>query len=181
MKQRIKLDRFFSKFNKFFDERAPAILAETATEYYKERFQEKNWDGKAWPALSPNYKPKRGTMMLRSSMLMNSIRPATVQADRVVISAGNSKVPYARIHNTGETVNTTAKVREHTRNRYSKEEVSRPGARKEKWVKKKLGNSSVKAHDRKVNFTMPKRQYMGYSKELNSRIKARLKAFYNRN
>ncbi len=52
------------------------IIAEEATEYFKERFEEKEWDGTPWqPAKHP---PSRDSLMLRSTALMNSIRVVSV-------------------------------------------------------------------------------------------------------
>lgn len=75
------------------------IFAETATTYYKESFRRKGFDGRPW---KPPKRPKsKGSLLVDSSALMNSIRPAVVTNERVVISAGNDKVTYAKAHNEG--------------------------------------------------------------------------------
>ena len=75
------------------------IVADTATEYYKETFYKKAFDGNPWaPAKVPK---KTGSLLIDSGALMNSIRPAVITPQRVVISAGNEKVDYARAHNEG--------------------------------------------------------------------------------
>ena len=73
------------------------IVAETATEYFKGRFRDKAYDGRPWRRTA---KPT-GSTLVESGNLMNSIRPSEVSESRVVISAGNDKVPYARVHNEG--------------------------------------------------------------------------------
>lgn len=131
---------------------AAEIVAETATEYYKETFKKKAFDGNPWsPAVCPR---KNGSLLIDSGALLNSIRPAVVTPERVVISAGNDKVDYAQTHNEGfgGSVSIPAHIR-HT---------------KRKEVK-------VKAHTRRTN--IPKRQFLGNSAELNKKIQERIKNY----
>ena len=126
-------------------EESASLIARDATEYFKERFTEKEWDGTPWP---PAKSPKRsGSLLVKSSALLNSIRPTEVTKDRVVITAGNQKVTYAQVHNEG--FSGKVNVDAFTRN-----------------VKGKT--QQVRAHTR--NTTIPKRQYMGVTKELEDRI-----------
>lgn len=149
----------------------PNIVAETATEYYKERFwpQNENWDGVKWQALSPRYAASKtrgkGRILTASTNLMNSIRPSTVTADRVTISAGNALVPYARIHNTGGQVSGTRSVKRFTNSNF----MGRGKA------------VEIKAHSRNVNYYMHKRQFMGHSKFLNRILITRLINAFNNN
>jgi phage gpG-like protein len=127
---------------------APDIIAETATEYYRARFREKAWDSNPWVA----GKPKRGgSLLVQSGNLMNSIRPAVIAPDRVVISAGNDKVGYARAHNEG--VDEDITIPQHVR-------------------KTKKGTVTVKQHTRHMQ--PPKRQFPGDAPELTDEIKRRL-------
>lgn len=51
----------------------PNVIAETATEYYKERFETKEWDGRQWePAKNP---PDSGSLMQRTDNLKSTIKP----------------------------------------------------------------------------------------------------------
>lgn len=95
-----EIDHFFDNLDEdFFKTAVPNIIAEKATEYFKQRFTTKEWSGKPWPETK---KPvKRGSLMVRSGALVNSIKPSQVNSVRVVISAGSDKVPYAKIHNEG--------------------------------------------------------------------------------
>ena len=130
-------------------EESAEIIAEEATEYFKERFTEKEWDGTPWP---PAKSPKRsGSLLVKSSDLLNSIRPTEVTKDRVMITAGNQKVTYAQVHNEG--FSGKVNVDAFTRN-----------------VKGKT--QQVRAHTR--NTTIPKRQYMGETEELDERILGRI-------
>ena len=127
-------------------EESANLIARDATEYYQERFTEKEWDDVAWqPAKNP---PQRGSLMLRSSGLVNSIQPAEVTPQRVVIKAGyNLKVTYAQVHNEG--FEGDVNVKSHTRKIRGK-------------------NKEIRAHTRHMR--IPRRQYMGVTKELEDRI-----------
>lgn len=161
-----KLEQWFARFEHRMDTRVPHVISSTAIEYYKERFTAKNWDGKAWPQYGARRKlagksvrePRRGSLMMRSNNLFASIRESVNTPQRVRISAGSGKVPYARIHNEGSYM--TQRVGTYTNNNF-------------------MGKGkpvSIKAHSRSMN--MPKRQYMGHSAVLNQRIINRLKIMF---
>ena len=140
---------------------APAIVSETAVEYYKERFAVKGFDGSPW---IPGRPKKSGSLLVQSGNLMNSIRPAYVGPDKVVISAGNAQVPYAQVHNEGFEGDVPVKsyVRS-TKGQASKKEKDAGDA-----------PGTVKAHTRHMK--IPQRQFMGDARELSDRIKDRLNA-----
>ncbi|MDO9554540.1 phage virion morphogenesis protein [Rhodonellum sp.] len=175
-KNKQEIEAFFQEHKRFFDKQAPAIIAKTAVEYYKARFTEKNWDGNAWPEISKTYKPKRGSLMVRSSKLMNSIRDTQTTQTKVVISAGNSKVPYAKIHNEGGTITRGARSETFVRNRYKKGPKSKAFGGMglfRKGVEPGKG-LSFKAY----TISIPKRQFMGYAASLNEKIIQRFKDAY---
>ncbi|WP_024999266.1 phage virion morphogenesis protein [Prevotella falsenii] len=125
------------------------IVAETATEYFKETFRKKAFDGNPWtPAKTPK---RRGSLLIDSGAMLNSIRPLVISPQRVVIAAGNQKVTYARVHNEG--YDGEVQVPAHTR-------------------RTKKGSTNVKAHTRTAHVIQ--RQFMGDSEELNDRIKSRV-------
>jgi phage gpG-like protein len=158
-----QLNSFFDRFNQYFDEEVPAIIAESANEHYRERFVKKDWDGKAWPALSKKYKPKRGTMMVRSANLLNSVRPTTVSKSMVIVSAGSSKVPYAQVHNEGGQISRAARSETFMRNRSKKGKFKRG-------TKDNVKGFSFSAY----SYSMPQRQFMGHSAGLNQLITKRI-------
>lgn len=128
---------------------AAEIVAETATEYFKETFRKKAFDGNPWaPTRTAK---KRGSLLVDSGAMMNSIRPLVVSLQRVVIAAGNQKVTYAKVHNEG--YDGEVQVPAHTR-------------------RTKKGSTNVKAHSRTAHVIQ--RQFMGDSEELNDRIKGRI-------
>lgn len=147
-----ELEAYFETLPDRVLEDAAEIVAETAVEYFKETFSRKGYDGVAW--LPPKHPKRTGSLMVESGALLNSIHPSLISRERVIISAGNNKVPYARVHNEGFTgwVNVPA----HTRK-----------------------GKQVKAHQREMR--IPQRQYMGKAKEVAQRIHDRLQAHCNAN
>lgn len=128
------------------------IVAETATEYFKETFRKKAFDGNPWtPAKTAK---RRGSLLIDSGAMMNSIRPLVITPHRVVIAAGNQKVTYARAHNEG--YDGEVQVPAHTR-------------------RTKKGDVPVRAHTRTAH--IPQRQFMGDSEELNKQIKERIENY----
>ena len=145
---------------------AAEIVAETATEYYKSAFKKKAFDGNPWtPAKAPK---TTGSLLIDSGALVNSIRPAVITPQRVVISAGNEKVDYAQVHNEG--FKGIVPVPAHTRKTKRKDVPVKAHTRK---TKRK--DVPVKAHTRKTN--IPKREFMGDSEELNEQIHARIEGY----
>ena len=63
----------------------PKLVAEEAAEYSRRRFAEKNFDGKPWKPLSKHYRPTRGTLLVRSGALLNSVRMVSTSQEKVVI------------------------------------------------------------------------------------------------
>lgn len=169
MKAEQQINAWFNKFGQLFSTDVPRIIAETATEYYKNRFlpQNQDWDKRKWQTPKQPYfankKRGKGRILFASGKLEESIRPSVVRAERVRISAGSTKAPYARIHNEGLTVKGTAKVRAFTNRNFMG---------KGKPVK-------IRQHTRAFNYTMPRRQFMGHSKYLNHEIFTRFKKEFN--
>ena len=131
------------------------IIAETATEYYKSTFRSKSFDGNPW-APAKVFKSK-GSLLIDSGNLLNSIRPAVISPERVVISAGNDKVDYAAIHNEG--YRWPVHVPTHMRERPKGSGIFH----------------DVRAHDRMVD--MVQRRFMGDSSELNDMIHDRIEGY----
>ena len=127
----------------------PKLVAEEAAEYSRRRFAEKNFDGKPWKPLSPHYHPTRGTLLVRSGALLNSVRVVSTSQEKVVIGAGNSKVKYAKAHNEGFSGSVVVK---------SFRRIGKNG---------KIHN--VRSHTRKMN--IPQRQFMGHCGELERLLK----------
>ncbi len=146
-----ELARFLQRIPDAVIDDAADIVAETATEYFKESFTRKGFDGNPWePARHPK---STGSLLVDSGALVNSIRPSAITPERVVISAGNDKVTYARAHNEGYAG--PVSVRAHTRTQHGKP-------------------VNVRAHQRIISVI--KRQFMGEADELAQLIYDRLTA-----
>lgn len=147
---------------------AAAIIAETATEDFKQNFTRKSFDGRPWPdAQNP---PPRGSLMVRSGSLVNSIKPTTVTPQKVVITAGDSHAPYARIHNQGFVGGVT--VKPHHRSTKATQWAKNPLTQKHH----RTATTQVQGYTKRM--VMPRRQFMGYSKTLETAILKRLKAAF---
>jgi len=157
-----KLTAFFESIDSRFAEYLPNMVAETAVEVFKDSFRTKSFDGNPWPAYGSRKEPKRGSLMQRTNNLASSIRPTLVSPAKVTISAGNSRVKYARVHNEGLRVKGTWKINPYINNNFMG---------KGKRVK-------IKAHSRKVDFKMPQRQFAGKSEILLNTIKNRFKTSF---
>lgn len=163
--QRINL--YFDRFNERFNKVVPNVIAETAVEFYTSKFRTQEWEGIPWQPLSPLYAKNkgagRGRILTKTGLLQRSIRPSEVSDRRVTISAGGSKIPYARVHNEGLRVQGIRSVRSYTNTNF-------------------MGSGrkvQIPAHKRRVDYTMPRRQFMGPSRTLNGLIRARLVAAFN--
>ena len=160
------INKWFTYFHHRMETEVPEIVAETATEFFKETFVKQSWDGVPWQALSPKWAAKKtrgkGRILRESGNLEASVKPSTITADKVVISAGNEKVPYARVHNEGLRLRGVRYVRA-----YHNSNFMGKGKR-----------IQIQSSTRKVDFKMPKRQFMGHSHLLNTALKEKLiKAF----
>jgi len=139
----------------------PNLVAETAVEFFKERFRTKEWDGVPWkPYGNPAREPKRGSLLNRNAGgLVSTIKPSIVTSQLVRISAGGRGVNYARVHNEGLRVRAIQNVRG-----YHNINFMGKGKRVQ-----------IQPHNRKIDFTMPKRQFMGKSEPLLKAIGTRFK------
>ena len=163
------INAWFDQLDATVNQVIPNIIAETATEHFKERFLQKNWEGRAWAKYNPNNKknrkePSAGSLMMRSNNLFSSIRPGLVEPHLVVINAGGKKVAYARVHNEGLRVTASQYVRPHTNKNFM-------GTGK---------TQQIKAHSRQLDFKMPKRQFIGRSAFLNKKIHDRLSMIFKK-
>ena len=162
-----KLNAWFANFEHRMEDSVPQLVAETATEFFKDRFKTQEWDKKPWPALSPKYASKKtrgkGRILTRTGRLRGSITPTHVNAQRVVISAGSSQVPYARVHNEGMRIKGIARVKGYTNTNFMG----------------KGKRVQIQPHTRNYDIQFKRRQFMGHSKHLNKAIIEELVAEFN--
>lgn len=138
------------------------IIAATAQEYYRDSFRRKGFDGEAWQPT--RHAHRRGSLLVKSGALANSIRIVEVSPQRVVIAAGGDKVGYAQAHNEG--FRGKVAVPEHQRRLKPRPLVQQAE------TKPRKKEVVVHAHTRAMN--LPQRQFMGEARELNELIRNRL-------
>lgn len=136
--------------------RIPKLVAADAERFFKESFRLQGWRDAGMRPWVRTKGGKAGRILKRTGLLMNSVRVEAV-GTRIIASAGGSNIPYARIHNEGGTIEGTFQVRAHQR----KAHLAR--TRRGRITRKE---AAVKAHERKVLTYMPRRQFMGPSKQL---------------
>jgi len=167
-----QLQAIFDKIERKIDF-VPQLIAETAVEHFQNALIKKEWNGKAYqPYKNKKQEPSRGSLMMRTGNLFRTIRPTLVTPDRVVISAGSSRIPYARVHNEGETVHRQARTTIVTHKKFTR------GKFKGKTLfarNNEKASFSQKASIGAYSYTMPQRQFMGKSPALLRDIKNRFK------
>jgi phage gpG-like protein len=171
-----ELTRRFEAVNEAY-RNIPAEIAAIAVNFSKERFQEQAWQGETKEPWTPRKRPRKGktgkisktqTLLVKTGRLKRSIRKISATEDKIIIG---TDVPYAQIHNEGGTINTTATVKAHTVKEHT---------RKRKGRSERVKSHTVKTHQRKVNTTIPKRQFIGNSKSLQDKIISHITARFER-
>jgi len=135
----------------------PRIVGNEAVVFSKGNWRKQGFQDvsvQPWKRRNPKAERNSGrAILIDTGRLRRSIRITGIFGSQVHIG---SDVPYARIHNDGGRVTSTQRVREHTR-------------------RTKKSTTRVSAHQRRVNFYMPRRRYIGNSVELHRRINQKVK------
>jgi len=129
----------------------PALIGNTATNFYKDSWNREGYIDQGltrWPKRKRTSGKARRTLV-KTGRLRRSIR-YSASGTRVTIY---TDVPYAQVHNEGGKVTGTQSVKAHTRRN-----------------KKGSGNIKVTAHTRRLNYTMPQRQFMDIPGQRPSRL-----------
>lgn len=154
--------------------RLPREVAIIAAKHFKDNFRRQgilsNGTVISWKPRKFNRKDNTRAILIKSGRLRRAIRPSS-SGDYAIVT---NDTPYAEIHNEGGKIESTASIGAHTRNTYDHDEVSAPGARKEKWKKTQRGNHQVKAHSRKLNTTIPARPFMVTTSDLENEFEEHL-------
>ncbi len=156
-----ELQIYLQQLPEHLKEDAAHIVAETATTYFKGSFRRKAFDGVPWKM---GRAKRKGSLLISSGALMGSIRPSHVSTERVVISAGNDKVSYAKAHNEGFVGSVSVSAHQRT--------IKAKGRGKKRTPARTV---QVKAHTRKAN--IPARPFMGNSRELNALIHQKIEGY----
>ncbi|MDT8412688.1 MAG: phage virion morphogenesis protein [Vicingaceae bacterium] len=128
---------------------APTFASVEAQKFFKRSFTNQGFTDRAlvkWDERKNDTRPG-GAVLTSTGNLRDSIEIAKVSNKQVVLVNGS---PYAKIHNEGGRIRVVQYIRPHTRNNLFGREI----------------RAQIQAHSRKVDFTMPKRQFMGHSETL---------------
>lgn len=142
----------FEKHAKAIQEAMPDIIAELTVEarnFFDESWTNQGFTDKGlekWKKSKDKYGNDKEVTLVEKGDLRRSLRTETTESEGTVFT----EVPYAKVHNEGDTIKGTQQISPFKRKRNGK-------------------THDVKAHTRNVNRTMPKRQLMGESHELNER------------
>jgi phage gpG-like protein len=148
----------------------PNEIAVLAVKFSKDRFREQAWQDTNKEAWKSRKKKRQGgkrksqTLLVNTGRLKRSIRK--IKADQNEVKIGTD-VPYAEIHNNGGKITASANVKSYTKKAHSRKAHSR--SRKgnvEPVPAQNVSSHSVKAHRRKMNTTIPQRQFIGNSAKL---------------
>ena len=150
----------------------PKEIGALAVNFSKERFVQQSWLDSTKENWQQRKRPRKGkgsqTLLVKTGRLKRSIRIISADETKVIVG---SDVPYAQIHNdSGKIEKTVAvkthKVKEHSRTRKGRKET----------VKEHV----VKAHSRRMNTTIPQRQFLGVSYTLTKQIENLITARFMR-
>ncbi|GGG33321.1 hypothetical protein GCM10011378_07210 [Hymenobacter glacieicola] len=159
------------QLNDFMKE-LPQLAGAEVVDSIQDNFRTESFFGTPWAPRVVQKGNDGKAILVQSGRLRRSFQVKTLGLVITIFT----DVPYAQIHNEGGTIQGTAEVEAYTRHQYEMNEVSTPGAKKEKWKKEKVGTSQVRAHTRQINLEIPQRQFMGEHPKLDLRIKALIEA-----
>ncbi|UFK27503.1 tail protein [Elizabethkingia phage TCUEAP3] len=133
----------------------PAIIGEEVVNYTLKNFEDQGWNGDSFEAWqkrkNPNAWGKKDdpgrALLVKTGKLKRSIRIISIQADKVIVGAGGSDIPYAKAHNEGFEGTINQKVKEHLRRG------------------KNIKTIKVKAFKRTIHQQIPKRKFIGSAEE----------------
>ncbi len=165
--------------------RAPVFLANDAVNFFLDRFKEQAWLGdtrEVWKPRKAHTKwgktPRNNgrAILVDTGRLRRSIRTISVSSMSAVVG---TDVPYAQAHNEGVRLGIIQSVRSHQRS------INKTGIVKRTSLKTRsnitfgritTGSTVVKAHTRRINQNIPRRQFMGESPYLTKLLTRHLTA-----
>lgn len=164
-------------------QRLPNGIATVAVNFFKERFRAQNWVGTNTEPWRRRRKTKKGwewggrkerkgrAILVDTGRLRRSIRKVSATESSVVIA---TDVPYAKMHNEGFRGVITQQVKAHQRKKTTFGITGRKALKtrtKITYGRVDTGDRlAVKAHQRKINMNLPRRQFIGESPYLSRQI-----------
>jgi len=135
--------------------RFPTKAGNIALRFVNGNFRAQGFQGASFKKWAKN---KRGGTILIKTGKLRAATYYTTQAGQVTIK---NQMPYAKVHNEG--FKGTVAVKAHKRNRYGKTQIgtgkfTKSGKERTKTMTMKTGESTVKAHSRKMN--LEQRQFI---------------------
>lgn len=153
--------------------RIPKLIGNELLNMTMENFKRQGFQGDSfqpWKKRKKNSKRAEGAaLLIKSGRGRRGFRVSRADAEAVVVS---NDVVYMKAHNDGSTALVT--VKEHSRNKYSKEKVgtgklTKKGVERTKTVSTVKGVGTVKEHTRRMR--LPRRQMIGKSQYMVNRLK----------
>lgn len=155
-------------FQETIDE-LPRIVGVIATRFFQENFERQGFPEQGtvnkWKPRLPKSPRNDRPILIDTGTLRDSIRYWLVQG-AVEVGVDLGKVPYAQIHNEGGTITITEKMRKFFWAKYHE-------TFNDMWKALALTN--------KTEISMPKRQYMGLTPDLEKEIITQIKAMLESN
>lgn len=143
----------------------PNKAATIAVNFGKNSFRRQAWIGdrtENWAKRKHDDKnSRRRAILVKSGTLKRDLHKIRVTADDALIGTSTITKDYARIHNEGGYVNTTANVAAHKRKAHGRIRAGR---------KEKVKETIVREHSKKVRFRMPRRRFIGASPVMDKQI-----------
>lgn len=162
LKQSGDIGKHLSKLKRF-NQQWPRLVGGLAVSHFKQSFKDQGFTDVSldkWEPRKRDNTSRRGrrSVLIKTGKLRRSVRIVRTGPGRVIVG---TNLPYSQIHNEGGPVKATQKVPLHTRRRHSRTQRGRRVTVRE---------HEVSAHSRQMDFTMPKRQFIGRSLRLNRKI-----------
>lgn len=159
------VDKFNAKLDRLMRllrEIVPKRIAGDAERHYKESFRNQGFTDQSLVKWRPTKKGKPGRILKASGALMNSVRVERADINGIRVTAGGQHVPYAKLHNEGGTIQRQVTRRAHIRRAHKRR--TRRGTRD-------VPPAFVRRHQSRMNVHMPKRQFIGPSAQLRTKMK----------
>lgn len=163
----------------------PRKMGKDVVNFALDNFKRQAWLGSSvqpWrPRKNPNkwgQKPKRNgrAILMDTGRLRRSIDIIRTTVDSVTVG---TDVPYAKAHNEGLRVGEIQQVSEHTRKLTTVAKVSSIKSKRTTTKRVQTGTTTVKAHTRRINQNIPRRQFLPTSATDAPYLVAKLKRTLN--
>lgn len=152
--KKMKVDKFRQVIRQL-----PAKMGNMAERHFKESFRAKGFDDNGLQRWPPRKAAGRGSLMIQSGALKRSIHRSRMTANSVTITAGDGKVPYAKIHNEGGTTHPTVTAKMIAFAYHMSKGAGTP-------EQAKMWRGIAHTRKNKLTVNIPQRKFMGRSKSL---------------